>query len=78
MDLTDALKIWDEMGNSIDSHTDESDNYVIEFTDKSGKTVGNITAYPGQGVSWNLPQELMNHVAEKLDIEETYNALKEA
>lgn len=78
MDLTDALKIWDEMGNTTESHDDENNNYVIEFINKSGEVVGNITAYPGQGVSWNYPQELMDHVAEKLDIEETYNALKEA
>jgi hypothetical protein len=60
MDIVESFKIWDELGNTIDSHTDENNNYVIEFINKSGKVVGNIITYPGQGISWNYPQELMD------------------
>ena len=48
------------LGNTIDSHTDENNNYVIEFINKSGEVVGNIITYPEQGISWNYPQELMD------------------
>ena len=60
MDIFKALKLWDELGNTIDSYPDENDNYIIEFINKSGDVVGNITTYPGQGISWNYPQELMD------------------
>ena len=60
MGMIKALKLWDELGNTIDTRSDENNNYIIEFINKSGKVVGNITTYPGQGISWNYPQELMD------------------
>jgi hypothetical protein len=59
MDIIEALKIWDDMGNTIQSHDDENNNYVIEFI-KNEKVVGHFTTYPGQGFGWNYPQELMD------------------
>lgn len=64
MDLNEAFNIWDKMGNTTNSYNDENDNYVIEFVNKSGKVVGNIIVYPGQGISWNYPQELMDYAKE--------------
>jgi len=60
MRITEAFKLWDGLGNTTDSRYDENNNYIIEFINKSGKVVGNITTYPGQGISWNYPQELMD------------------
>lgn len=60
MDIIEAFKIWDNMGNTIESHDDENNNYVIEFINKNGKVVGNVITYPGQGISWNYPQELID------------------
>jgi len=54
MDTSEALKLWNKLGNITDSHTDEYDNYVINFINKSGEIVGNITVYPGQGISKDL------------------------
>ena len=50
MDICEAFRIWDELGNTTDSHTDQDNNYVIEFINKSGEVVGNIITYPGQGI----------------------------
>ena len=61
MDIIEAFKIWDDMGNTIESRNDENNNYVIEFINKCNKVVGNIITYPGQGISWNYPQELMDY-----------------
>jgi len=75
MDITEAFRIWDNMGNTIQSRDDENNNYVIEFINKSGKVVGNIITYPGQGISWNYPQELMD---KKKQLDEIANmSLKE-
>lgn len=60
MDITEAFKLWDNMGNTIQSRDDENNNYVIEFINKNGEVVGHFTAYPGQGFGWNYPQELMD------------------
>ena len=60
LDICDALNIWDKLGNEIRSRYDEDNNYIIEFIDKTEQVVGYIKTYPGQGIRWNYPQELMN------------------
>lgn len=60
MDLTEAFKTWNELGNTINSYNDENNNYVVEFINKLGEAVGNVTVYPSQGISWNYPQELID------------------
>lgn len=68
MDIVEAFQIWDKMGNTIKSHDDENNNYVIEFVNKKDEVVGNITTYPGQGISWNYPQELMEYKKQSEEI----------
>lgn len=61
MGLLEAFKTWDEMGNTLSSHDGPNNEYITEFIDKSGQVVGNVIAYPGQGIRWNYPDELMNY-----------------
>ncbi len=60
MDIIEAFRLWDDMGNTIQSRDDENNNYVIEFINKNKEVVGHFTTYPGQGFRWNYPQELMD------------------
>jgi hypothetical protein len=59
MDITRALPLWSEMGNTTNDYNDENDNYVIDFINKVGEVVGWIRVYPGQGIKWSYPEELM-------------------
>jgi hypothetical protein len=58
MDITEALTIWQELGNTTNSYDDEHGNYVIDFLNKDNDVVGWIKAYPGQGFRWSYPNEL--------------------
>lgn len=58
MDIIDALQIWNDIGTT-NEYTDSDNNYVISFIDSAGSVVGNITVFPGQGISWCYPEELM-------------------
>lgn len=58
MDITEALRKWDELGHTTHSYTDENDRYTVDFI-KEGEVKGHIKVYPGQGISWDYPDELM-------------------
>jgi hypothetical protein len=61
LDIYEAITLWkSELKNDITDRYDNENNYVIEFRDKSNQVVGNITTYPGQGIRWNYPQELID------------------
>jgi hypothetical protein len=59
MDLLRALPLWETLGNTIQSGDDEQGNYVINFIDKKNEVVGWVKVYPGQGIRWSYPDELM-------------------
>ena len=59
MDICDALKLWNELGNSTNSYDDVNGNYTIDFIDKNGLVVGWIKVFSGQGIRWSYPEELM-------------------
>lgn len=59
MDITRALPLWSELGNTTNDYNDEQGNYVIDFINKTGQVVGWIKVYSGQGIRWNYPDELM-------------------
>lgn len=67
MDLIKALPLWEQLGNTIESGDDEQGNYVINFIDKNSEIVGWVKVYPGQGIRWSYPDELME--ANKLEKE---------
>lgn len=61
MDIVEAFNTWtNDMGNTLNNHDDEQGNYVVDFIE-NGKVVGNVTSYPGQGMSWNYPQSLIDY-----------------
>ena len=59
MDITRALSLWSELGNTTNDYNDEHGNYVIDFINKVGEIVGWIKVYTGQGIRWDYPDELM-------------------
>ena len=59
MDITRALPLWSELGNTTNDYNDEQGNYVIDFINKVGEVVGWIKVIPGQGIRWNYPDKLM-------------------
>jgi len=56
MDLIDAMKLWEEMGNEIISW-DKKDGYFCLFVEK-GNVKGYTKAVPG-GMYWEWPDKLM-------------------
>jgi len=58
MDLTQALTMWDNAGNTTKDYNDEHNNYCIDFINKNDEKVGWIKVYPGQGIRWKYPEEL--------------------
>jgi hypothetical protein len=62
MDITRALPLWSDMGNTTNDYYDEHNNYVIDFINKLGEVVGWIKVYAGQGIRWSYPEELMREV----------------
>ena len=63
MNTLKAQLEWQKMGNIVkDGYIDENNNFVIEFINKNDEVVGTITAYRGQGIGWNYPQELMDKI----------------
>jgi len=62
MDIFDALAMWNNMGNTTEDRTTENGVYIINFM-KDGVVVGWIKTYPGQGIRWNYPEELMTQMA---------------
>lgn len=62
MDLTQALTIWCDLDNTTKSYHDEENNYCIDFINKNNEKVGWVKVYPGQGLRWSYPDELMQGV----------------
>jgi hypothetical protein len=62
MDLSKALSLWSELGNTTNDYSDDNGNYVIDFINKSNQVVGWVRVFPGQGIKWNYPDELMEKV----------------
>jgi hypothetical protein len=60
MDLVEALTTWDRMGNTTKSYDDEHNNYCVDFINKNDEKVGWVKVYPGQGIRWEYPDELIN------------------
>lgn len=58
MDLIEALKAWEAMGNTTESGDDEQGNYTISFLNKEGEVRGWFKVYAGQGMRWNYPEEI--------------------
>ena len=56
MDLTEAMNLWQEMGNTIVSW-DTEDGYYTLFV-KNHQVKGYTKASAG-GISWDWPEELM-------------------
>lgn len=56
MGLMNAMKLWEEMGNTIVSW-DTKDGYLCLFV-KKGDVKG-YTKAGGGGMYWDLPEELM-------------------
>ena len=56
MGLMNAMKLWEEMGNTIVSW-DAKDGYLCLFV-KKGDVKGHTKAMP-EGMYWDLPEELM-------------------
>ena len=65
MDITDAIVLWREMGNSIVTWDNKKDNYNILFA-KNGDVVGYIKVIDG-GIFYDLPTELLKGTANKFD-----------
>lgn len=59
MDITRALPLWSDLGNTTNDYDDDDGNYTIDFIDKIGEVVGWIKVYPGQGIRWSYPEELI-------------------
>ncbi len=60
MDIKEALDIWHKLGHTTHDYYDEHLNYIILFL-KHGIPVGKVTAIPGQGLEWELPDDLLNY-----------------
>ncbi len=65
LDLTDVLRLWNELGFDWDAYDEDPDesgrsNRRLNFLDADGKVVGNILTIPGCGWRWEWPQLIMD------------------
>lgn len=51
--------MWDNAGNTTKDYNDENGNYCIDFINKNNEKVGWVKVYPGQGIRWEYPDELL-------------------
>jgi hypothetical protein len=68
MDLQEALGMWYDMGNRTESKKEDS-KFTIFFVNKQDVIEGIVTAIAGEGISWSLPDSLMEYASAKRDAE---------
>jgi hypothetical protein len=62
MDLQEALNMWYNMGNRTEDKQEEH-KFTIFFVNKQDLIEGTVTAVAGEGISWSLPDSLVEYAS---------------